>query len=141
MERFEGCWKVEPLFVDEQTCLPFRPKTFAEYNTCTGGKGRVGSLVSLDQLIQPSIVPPPPISWYLRGITTKTTEMLINDLLAEAARLRRSISDAELMQDIEARSVSSSEELVLSGVNDIKERWQQRRSARHRRRLERVSIH
>nr|CAD1823871.1 unnamed protein product [Ananas comosus var. bracteatus] len=67
MERFEGCWKVEPLFVDEQTCLPFRPKTFAEYNTCTGGKGRVGSLVSLDQLIQPSIVPPPPISWYLRG--------------------------------------------------------------------------
>ncbi|XP_020106304.1 uncharacterized protein LOC109722620 [Ananas comosus] len=141
MERFEGCWKVEPLFVDEQTCLPFRPKTFAEYNTCTGGKGRVGSLVSLDQLIQPSIVPPPPISWYLRGITTKTTEMLINDLLAEATRLRRSISDAELMQDIEARSVSGSKELVLSSVNDIKERWQQRRSARHRRRLERVSVH
>ncbi|KAH7859327.1 hypothetical protein Vadar_034678 [Vaccinium darrowii] len=88
MKKFEGCWRVEPLFVDETTCHPFIPKTFADYVDCTGGRGRVGSRVSLEQIIQPALVPPPPISWYLRGITSKTSEMLISDLLAEAARIR-----------------------------------------------------
>lgn len=88
MKRFEGCWRVKPVFVDEKSCFPFKPKTWDEYYSCTGGKGRIGSKVSLEQLIQPAIVPPPPISWYLRGITSRTTEMLINDLLAEAARIR-----------------------------------------------------
>ncbi|KAI3912177.1 hypothetical protein MKW92_005364 [Papaver armeniacum] len=98
MERFEGCWKVEPLFVDEKMCFPVKPKTWADYDVCTGGKGRVGSIVTLQQLVQPAIVPPPPISWYLRGITAKTTEMLILDLLTESARIRGDISTANLDQ-------------------------------------------
>ncbi|MFQ6637370.1 hypothetical protein Gotur_014007 [Gossypium turneri] len=116
MKKFEGHWRVEPLFVDEETCFPFKPKTWAEYCSCTGGKGRIGSKVSLDQMIQPAIVPPPPISWYLRGITSKTTEMLINDLLAEAARLKGSFDAENSVNEI-------NEQHQVEQINDIKERW------------------
>lgn len=129
MKKFEGCWKVEPLFVDEQYCWPHRPRTYADYDSCTGGKGRVGSIVSLDQLIQPALVPPPPISWYLRGITTKTTEMLIHDLLAEAARLRGAISEG----DREKLDPTSVGHLMCNFDDNIKERWHQRRSLRRQR--------
>lgn len=124
MKRFEGCWRVKPVFVDEKTCFPIKPKTWDEYYSCTGGKGRIGSKVSLEQLIQPAIVPPPPISWYLRGITTRTTEMLINDLLAEAARIR-GISDSKT--SIVDPPEQTSYEHQLDEVCDIKDRWALRR--------------
>ncbi|RZS09346.1 hypothetical protein BHM03_00040417, partial [Ensete ventricosum] len=135
MKRFEGCWKVEPLFVDEHLCQPFKPKTWDNYNTCTQGKGRVGSIVSLDQLIQPSLVPPPPISWYLRGITTRTTEMLISDLLAEAARLRGAVSGsgAEARKELETDERENAPNSSYT-PDDIKKRWQQRRDRRHKNR-------
>lgn len=132
MKRFEGRWKVEPILVDQQLCHPVRPKTLEEYDSCTKGKGRIASEVSLDQLIQPSIVPPPPISWYLRGITAKTTEMIINDLVAEAARIR-GFSTTEFSQV----PLGSSEESVNEGISsyDVKERWAlRRRNAKHSRR-------
>lgn len=137
MKKFEGCWTVEPVFVDEKLCFPFKPKTWKDYCGCSGGKGRVGSKVSLEQLIQPAIVPPPPISWYLRGITSRTTEMLINDLLAEAARIRQGFvpesSDKELVI-----SKGMSDEHGVDDICDIKERWTlHRRNAKqcHRRLL------
>lgn len=132
MKRFEGRWKVEPILVDEQLCHPIRPATLEEYDLCTKGKGRIASKVSLDQLIQPAIVPPPPISWYLRGITTKTTEMIINDLVAEAARIR-GFSSTEVSQ----APSGSSEEIFDEGKAsfDIKKRWAlRRRNAKHSRR-------
>ncbi|XP_058087917.1 uncharacterized protein LOC131234933 isoform X1 [Magnolia sinica] len=126
MKRFEGCWKVEPLFVDDQLCHPFKPEKWANYDSCTGGKGRVGSVVSLQQLIQPALVPPPPISWYLRGITTRTTEMLINDLQAEAARIRGSVNDAHFNQEPRQHN-GAIDKNEAHNVNDIKERWRRRR--------------
>ncbi|KAL6007007.1 hypothetical protein ACLOJK_032503 [Asimina triloba] len=98
MKRFEGCWKVESLFLDDHLCSPLKPETLADYHSCTGGKGRVGSVVSLEQLVQPALLPPPPISWYLRGITARTTEMLVDDLQAEVGRIRGSINDTHLNQ-------------------------------------------
>ncbi|KAL6562640.1 hypothetical protein OROGR_003647 [Orobanche gracilis] len=125
MEKFEGCWKIEPLLVDQELCHPFKPKTLTEYVTCTRGKGRIASKVSLEQLIQPAIVPPPPISWYLRGITTKTTEMLIDDLLAEAVRIRQA---KECRLSEEKRGGNG----IRHRQVDIKERWaSRRRNARH----------
>ncbi|KAJ4974714.1 hypothetical protein NE237_007888 [Protea cynaroides] len=128
MKRFEGCWRVDPLFVDEKLCFPFKPNSLADYNSCTGGKGRVGSRVSLEQLIQPALVPPPPISWYLRGITAKTTEMLINDLQAEAARIR-GVSDNKAGKDSELYT-GARDEHPVEELTDIKERWAQRRRDR-----------
>ncbi|KAK6117922.1 hypothetical protein DH2020_048327 [Rehmannia glutinosa] len=121
MEKFEGDWKVEPLFVDEELCHPFKPKSLTEYVSCTKGRGRVASKLRLQQLIQPAIVPPPPISWYLRGITTNTTEMLINDLIAEAARIRQA-GNCDLSNEKSGESQSQ----VVDTYN-IKERWALRR--------------
>lgn len=135
MEKFEGCWKVEPLFVDEHYCLPNKPKSWDEYNSCTGGKGRIGSVVSLDQLIQPAIIPPPPISWYLRGITSKTTEMLINDLLEEAARLRAEFNNddpSKPMRETVCFDHSNVDQLMYNFDDTIKKRWHQRRSHRRK---------
>ncbi|KAK9117166.1 hypothetical protein Sjap_016113 [Stephania japonica] len=129
MEKFEGCWKVEPLFIDEQLCHPFKPKTLDEYNSCTGGKGRVGSLLSLVQLVQPAILPPPPLSWYLRGITARTTEMLISDLAAEAARIRDA-STANSSETSETSENTSSGNTLQAF--DVKERWRRSRNARRR---------
>ncbi|PSS26867.1 17-beta-hydroxysteroid dehydrogenase type 6 like [Actinidia chinensis var. chinensis] len=122
MKRFEGCWRVEPLFVDEKLCHPFKPNTLADYVACTGGKGRVGSKVSLEQIVQPAIIPPPPISWYLRGITSKTTEMLVSDLLVEAARIR---GDSDTRNPIEEVNVSERaiDECQVGQIVDIKQRW------------------
>ncbi|XP_047330795.1 uncharacterized protein LOC124934323 [Impatiens glandulifera] len=127
MKRFEGCWKLEPLFVDEKVCYPFVPKNMEDYISCTRGKGRIGSKVSLEQLIQPALVPPPPISWYLRGITTKTTEMLITDLIEEASRIR---SDYGSLNEDNVAPIDDCN--LLKGKHDIKERWASRRRKRRR---------
>ncbi|KAG5001688.1 hypothetical protein AAZX31_08G276300 [Glycine max] len=131
MKKFEGCWRVEPLFVDEAMCHPFKPVTKEDYYACARGKGRIGSKVSLKQTLQPSIVPPPPLSWYLRGITARTTEMLINDMLAETARIRGGYeaekSKAEELQGKPGENVD-----LVSNTSDIKERWKLRReNAKH----------
>lgn len=134
MKRFEGFWKVEPVLLDENLCHPFTPKTLKDYISYTKGKGRIGSMVTLEQIIEPAIVPPPPISWYLRGITIRTTEMLINDLLAEAARIR-GVSDTENSGDHRMLGKIFDERKV-DELYDIKERWAlRRRNARqcHRR--------
>lgn len=135
MKRFEGCWRVEPFFVDEHMCDRLKPKTSEEYERCTGGRGRIGSKVTLDQLIQPAIVPPPPISWYLRGITTKTTEMLIHDLLAESARIRGGFTAGESGNGFSQGSEGKRDERLIGRSGDIKGMWAaHRRTARIRRR-------
>lgn len=63
MKRFEGCRKVEPLFVVEQILLPSKSKTWATMIYAPGEKGRVGSVGWLDQLFQLVLVPLPPILW------------------------------------------------------------------------------
>ncbi|KAH1122529.1 hypothetical protein J1N35_005689 [Gossypium stocksii] len=138
MKKFEGQWRIEPIFVDEETCFPFKPKTLAEYCSCSGGKGRIGSKVSLDQLVQPAIVPPPPISWYLRGITAKTTEMLIHDLVAEADRLTGSRrSDSETSSKKFRLSKELNEYDPVEKIFNIKQRWSlhRRNAKQHRKKL------
>lgn len=123
MKKFEGSWKVEPILLDEKLCRPFKPKTLTEYMSQTQGNGRIASKVTLQQLVEPAIVPPPPISWYLRGITTKTVEMLINDLLEEAARIK-GVSTTDLITTDPNRHEEIFNEIQTF---DIKERWALRR--------------
>ncbi|KAI7728845.1 hypothetical protein M8C21_023824 [Ambrosia artemisiifolia] len=124
MKRFEGSWKVEPILLDEKLCHPFKPKTLSEYMSCTQCNGRIASKVTLQQLVEPAIVPPPPISWYLRGITSKTVEMLINDLVEEAARIKGVSATDSTTTSPNLDQVSSSNEIQTL---DIKERWALRR--------------
>ncbi|CAN7133848.1 unnamed protein product [Brassica rapa subsp. narinosa] len=124
MKVFEGCWRVEPLFIDEHLCDRMKPKTLQDYDSCSNGRGRVGSKVTMDQMFQPSaILTPPPLSWYIRGITIKTTESMIEDLLAEAARLRGGGGGGH---DDDGQGENG---VVLEKSKDehIKERWRSRR--------------
>ncbi|KAK1425870.1 hypothetical protein QVD17_21232 [Tagetes erecta] len=123
MKRFEGSWRVEPLLLDEKLCHPFKPKTLSEYMSCTQCNGRIASKVTLQQLVEPAIVPPPPISWYLRGITAKTVEMLINDLVEEAARIKGASASDLVTTNSSLNQALSNEFQTL----DIKERWALRR--------------
>ncbi|KAL4586933.1 hypothetical protein LXL04_011581 [Taraxacum kok-saghyz] len=131
MKRFEGSWKVEPILLDEKLCHPFKPKTLSEYMSCTQGNGRIASKVTLKQLIEPAIVPPPPISWYLRGITTRTTEMLINDLIDEASRIK-GVSETNCVTKETDVIQGLSDEQQIDEIFDIKERWALRRQRRIR---------
>ncbi|XP_039055132.1 uncharacterized protein LOC120197804 isoform X2 [Hibiscus syriacus] len=130
MKKFEGYWRVEPLFVDEEICFPFKPKTLSEYCSCTGGKGRIGTKASLDQLIQPAIAPPPPISWYLSGIPAKTTEMLINDLLAEADSIKGSRNSEILDKELRLSKKINEHRYQPEQACDIKGRWKSHRRNR-----------
>lgn len=122
MKVFEGCWRVEPLFIDEHLCDSLKPKTREDYNSCSNGRGRIGSKVTMDQMFQPSaILTPPPLSWYIRGITIKTTESMIEDLLAEAARIRGGGGHDDDQRENAAVLEKNKDE-------DIKERWRSRRS-------------
>ena len=105
--------------MDQEICSPLQPRTFSEYDYCSASRGRVGSLVTLEQLVQPSIVPPPPISWYLRGITSRTTEMLVYDLIAEADRIK-------------SLDPESDETPAVDFEDPIKRRWRMRRQGRRR---------
>ncbi|XP_044948040.1 uncharacterized protein LOC123397571 isoform X2 [Hordeum vulgare subsp. vulgare] len=135
MKKFEGCWKIDPLFVDKEACLPLDPHTLEEYDSCTAGRGRVGSSITLDQLIEPAVLPPQPIAWYVRGITTRTTEMLVNDLIAETARLRGLGSNGDVNQYTE-QNCDVNGDVLTEDCNDVKARWRQRRKAgRHGRSL------
>ena len=84
MKRFEGTWDIKPIYVDAPHCSSMAsPETDP---VCISS--RVASEVTLLQVVQPKIIPPPPISWYVRGISSKQTEILLQDLQIEAKRLR-----------------------------------------------------
>ncbi|XP_010477661.1 PREDICTED: uncharacterized protein LOC104756730 [Camelina sativa] len=90
LKVLEGSWKVVPDFVDqERLCKPRLPKSREEYKRCSGGKGKVGSKVTMEQVFQPSpLLNLPPVSWIIRGITIKTTKILLEDIRKAGTTLR-----------------------------------------------------
>lgn len=90
MKTFFGKWQIEPLYVDNMRfCKPRLPKNREEYRQCTSGKGLIGSTVTLNQSFKPSsYLNLPPVSWYIRRVTIKTTKALVEDLQLQAAIIR-----------------------------------------------------
>ncbi|CAH8313014.1 unnamed protein product [Eruca vesicaria subsp. sativa] len=82
MKVFEGSWKIQPLFVDQERLCKSRSRISEEkYKKCSGGKGRIGSKVTMEHIFQPSpLLNVPPVSWFIRGITVKVTKTLLRDL-------------------------------------------------------------
>ncbi|VYS53708.1 unnamed protein product [Arabidopsis thaliana] len=82
MKVFEGRWKVEPLYADQERLCKSRSRiNEEEYKKCSDGKGRIGSKVTMEQIFQPcSLLNVPPISWFIREITIKTIKNLLEDL-------------------------------------------------------------
>lgn len=106
MKQFEGSWKVDPLYVDAQGS----PSSENEAD-------RVASIVSLEQVVRPAVVPPPPFKSYVRGITTRTTEMLLQDLQAEGKRLRELSVDSSGV-DLETSSSAFQDEESMDANSD-----------------------
>ncbi|XP_010477662.1 PREDICTED: uncharacterized protein LOC104756731 [Camelina sativa] len=89
-KEFNGKWKIEPWYIDNSRyCKPRLPKNREEYRQCTGGKGLIGSRVTVDQSFKPSsYLNFPPLSWYIRRVTIKTTKALVEDLQVRAAIIK-----------------------------------------------------
>lgn len=96
MKVFEGSWKVEPLYADQERLCKSRSRINGEeYKKCSGGKGRIGSKVTMEQIFQPcSLLNVPPISWFIREITIKTIKNLLEDLRQFVIDMHKS-SDSE----------------------------------------------
>ncbi|XP_019094215.1 PREDICTED: uncharacterized protein LOC104756714 [Camelina sativa] len=90
IDMFEGQYKLEPLYVDsERLCKHKKPESREEYEECSRRQGRIATKVKLDQLFKPSFLfNLPPISWYVRRITIKIMETLIEDLQVNSAIIR-----------------------------------------------------
>ncbi|XP_023644785.1 uncharacterized protein LOC17899853 isoform X2 [Capsella rubella] len=90
MKVFKGNWKIEPIYVDsERLCKQKKPKSLQEYKTCSGGQGRIASKVIMDQYFQPySPFNLPPISWFIRDFTIRTTKTLLKMLQYASVTLR-----------------------------------------------------
>ncbi|KFK44440.1 hypothetical protein AALP_AA1G256800 [Arabis alpina] len=82
MKVFEGSWKIEPLYVDQERLCKSRSQiSEKEYKKCSHGQGRIGSKVTMELIFQPScLLNLPPVSWLVREITIKTTKVLLEDL-------------------------------------------------------------
>ncbi|CAH2071241.1 unnamed protein product [Thlaspi arvense] len=82
MKVLEGSWKVEPLYIDsKRLCNHIELKNSQEYKKCSGGQGRIASKVTMEEIFEPSSpFNIPPFSWIIRGITIKTTKILLEDL-------------------------------------------------------------
>eukprot|EP00250_Pteridium_aquilinum_P013169 c21177_g1_i1 orf=413-1393(-) len=108
MKKFEGTWDVKPVYVDSPHCeLLESPE---DDPVCS--RSRIGSKVHFRQVLQPILVPPPPVAWYVRGISRRQTETLIEDLQAEAKRLReegneRTLEVPQQQQQEEQEGMSS----------------------------------
>ncbi|XP_023644788.1 uncharacterized protein LOC17900525 isoform X2 [Capsella rubella] len=90
MKTLYGKWKIEPWYIDNSRyCKPRLPKNRQEYRQCTGGKGLIGSKVTLMQSFQPSsYLNFPPLSWYIRRVTIKTTKALVEEFQVRAAIIK-----------------------------------------------------
>nr|VDC97654.1 unnamed protein product [Brassica rapa] len=82
MKVFEGSWKMEPLYVDQERLCKSRSRiSEEEYKKCSSGKGRIGSKVTMEHIFQPSsLLNIPPVSWFIRGVAIKFTKALLQDL-------------------------------------------------------------
>ncbi|CAH2033729.1 unnamed protein product [Thlaspi arvense] len=90
MKVFEGDYKVEPIFADqERLCKHRLPKSREEYKKCSGGEGKIASKVTMNQYFQPYLLfNIPPVSWCIRGITIKTAKTLLEALQKTATDFR-----------------------------------------------------
>ena len=99
MKVFEGNFKVEPVYVDqERLCKKKLPKDQEEYKKCSGGEGKTASKLTINQYFEP--YPPfnlPPLSWYIRGSTIKASK----NLLIALQNTSKIIRIAKLPEDYE----------------------------------------
>ena len=85
MKKFHGSWKIEPMRASEAASLNV-PNGTVEASE-RGSDPIVGSWVTFQQVVEPTIKPPWPLSNYIRGIAEKIVKEMLADLQRECQRL------------------------------------------------------
>ncbi|KAL2612866.1 hypothetical protein R1flu_024558 [Riccia fluitans] len=84
MKKFQGSWKIEPKYDNESGSSSSEN---GENSDSENSKKLIGSWVNLQQIVQPALIPPWPLSNYVRGISAQILKDVCADLQQEAMRL------------------------------------------------------
>jgi len=92
MRKFTGAWKIEPMRASEAAAVEALHTAMEVGKASQTGSDDaddpiVGSWVTFEQVVEPTITPPWPLSNYIRGITEKIIREMLADLQRECQRL------------------------------------------------------
>lgn len=88
MRKFTGSWKIEPMRASEAAASgTVAPTSTSSSATEDDHDPVVGSWVTFQQVVEPTIKPPWPLSNYIRGITEQIIREMLADLQRECQRL------------------------------------------------------
>lgn len=104
MRKFTGSWQLEPMRASEAASQNVH--TGVAEVTEAGSDPIVGTWVTFQQVVEPSIKPPWPLSNYIRNITEKIVREMLADLQRECQRL------SELRKTSTSTSTTTSTEPV-----------------------------
>jgi hypothetical protein len=85
MRKFSGSWTIEPMRASE-TVIPAGTEAVKTEDE-SDPDPIVGSWVTFQQVVEPTVKPPWPLSDYIRGITEKIIREMLADLQRECQRL------------------------------------------------------
>ncbi|XP_024378238.1 uncharacterized protein [Physcomitrium patens] len=85
MKKFTGSWKIEPMRASEAASQ--NVSTSVGVETEPGSDPILGSWITFQQVVEPSIKPPWPLSNYIRGVSDKIVREMLADLQQECQRL------------------------------------------------------
>ena len=80
MKKFSGSWKIDALTA---SCSN-------DNNNESRETEEIWSLITFNQVVEPSIVPPWPLNGYVRGVTAKLVKEILGDLQGECLRIAQS---------------------------------------------------
>jgi hypothetical protein len=76
MRKFSGSWKIDSMYASEQ-----------KSQAADSESEVVGAWVNFHQLLEPAILPPWPLSRYVRGVSERIIREMCSDLQHECLRL------------------------------------------------------
>ncbi|KAJ7553259.1 hypothetical protein O6H91_06G090000 [Diphasiastrum complanatum] len=91
MNQFSGSWKIEPMYLSEASS-----KVASEpVNSSKASDPVIGSWLQLHQVLEPSFIPPWPLTSYVRSVSVKIVREICGDLQRECLRLKQNHSEEQ----------------------------------------------
>lgn len=87
MRKFSGSWTMEPMRASEAGIPPAGSEPVVKTDVDERDDPIVGSWVTFQQVVEPTVKPPWPLSDYIRSITEKIVREMLADLQRECQRL------------------------------------------------------
>lgn len=87
MKKFSGSWKIDEFDVSEETSTGAPSAT--KESKLSEKHMQMGSWITFNQVVEPTFVPPWPLSGYVRRVTAKIVREILGDLQRECVRLAK----------------------------------------------------